>query len=219
MAQTDMLERFKNLQDDYNRLADAHAECSDTVWKLVTARQDLEHNVILYTNAINRYKNLKEKHAGCEQKVKTLEEERNDLSVVNRDQASQIKELEAEVARKDSALADAEQIHEYKKSLSKPFNMVIQAGWGKGLSEGHTDNEMMAILHKAENFDAYSDKKLYPMYDKLFEKEYLYVEKISSGYRHSVFDLLKVHPLPTPSEGTLAPTISKALGGSSLHPN
>ncbi|GKD06927.1 hypothetical protein Tco_1186612, partial [Tanacetum coccineum] len=132
---TDMLERFENLQDDYNRLVNAHAECLDIVQKLVTAHQDLEHNARLYTDAINHYK------------------------------------------------------------------------------------EIMAILRKAESFDAYSDKKLYLIYDKLFEKEYPYVEKISSGYRHSVSDLLKVHPDPAPSEGTSAPTISKALGGSSLPPN
>ncbi|GJV24540.1 hypothetical protein Tco_1377235 [Tanacetum coccineum] len=37
MAQTDMLERFENLLEDYNRLADSHAECSNTVRNLVTA--------------------------------------------------------------------------------------------------------------------------------------------------------------------------------------
>ncbi|GJY49292.1 hypothetical protein Tco_0439248 [Tanacetum coccineum] len=58
----------------------------------------------------------------------------------------------------------------------------------------------MTVLHKAKNFDAYSDKKLYPMYDKLFEKEYPYIEKIASGYHHSVVDLLNVHPDPAHSE-------------------
>ncbi|GKF69298.1 hypothetical protein Tco_0202355, partial [Tanacetum coccineum] len=37
IAQTDMLERFENLLEDYNRLADSHAECSNTVRNLVTA--------------------------------------------------------------------------------------------------------------------------------------------------------------------------------------
>ncbi|GKA70152.1 hypothetical protein Tco_0776216 [Tanacetum coccineum] len=81
--------------------------------------------------------------------------------------------------------------------------MAIQAGWGRGLSEGRDDKEIITILHKAENFDAYSDKKLYPIYDKLFEKEYPYIEKIASGYRHSVVDLLNVHPDPAHSEGIL----------------
>ncbi|GJT05340.1 hypothetical protein Tco_0839802 [Tanacetum coccineum] len=72
-----MLERFENLQNDYDALAETHDECSA----------------------------LKEEHNGCKQRVKTLEDERNSLSVVNRDQASRIQELEAEVARTESALA------------------------------------------------------------------------------------------------------------------
>ncbi|GJU61263.1 hypothetical protein Tco_1243098 [Tanacetum coccineum] len=91
-------------------LADAHAECSDTVWKLVTSCQDLEHNARLYTDAINCYKDLKEEHAGCGQKVKVLEDERNNLSTANKDQSLRIQELEAEIAQKDSALAAAERM-------------------------------------------------------------------------------------------------------------
>ncbi|GJS99311.1 hypothetical protein Tco_0820481 [Tanacetum coccineum] len=251
MAQTDILERFKNLLPDYDTLADTHAECLETVRKLVTAREDLEHNAKLYTNAINRYRAVKEEHAGCGQKVQILENEKNYLSTANHDQAAQIQSLEAELAKKDFALTYAERMlaegakdrekltaqlgqpeidkfdyirkllptvasrllksHEYKESLSEPFNMAIQAGWGKGLSEGCTNKEIMAVLQEFENFDPYSDKKLYPMYDKLFEKEYPYIEKIASGYRHSVADLLKVHPDPAPSEGTSTPTISKSL--------
>ncbi|GJZ98615.1 hypothetical protein Tco_0671068 [Tanacetum coccineum] len=64
MAQTDILERFENLLADYDTLADTHAECSETVWKLVTAREDLEHNAKLYTDAINSYRVVKEEHAG-----------------------------------------------------------------------------------------------------------------------------------------------------------
>nr|GEX22087.1 hypothetical protein [Tanacetum cinerariifolium] len=39
MAQINILERFENLQEDYSKLAETHDECSDTVWKLVTARK------------------------------------------------------------------------------------------------------------------------------------------------------------------------------------
>ncbi|GJX18762.1 hypothetical protein Tco_0221439 [Tanacetum coccineum] len=219
MAQTDILKRFENLQDDYNRLADTHAECPDTVWKLVTARQDLKHNARLYTDVINRYKELKEEHARCEQIVKLLEDERNNLSVVNKDQALKIQELKAEVARKDFALAVAERVsadgamdhQKFVTQLSqeevKKFNCRMRQGVGRGRSE----KEILAALHRAENFDAYYDRKLYPMYDKLFEKEYPYIMKFASGYRHFVTDLLKIHPDPAPSGGTLALTISKPL--------
>ncbi|GKA15209.1 hypothetical protein Tco_0694956 [Tanacetum coccineum] len=47
------------LQRAWFRLADSHTECSDTVWKLVIVRRDLEHNARLYTGAINLYKELK----------------------------------------------------------------------------------------------------------------------------------------------------------------
>ncbi|GKE22571.1 hypothetical protein Tco_1434083, partial [Tanacetum coccineum] len=211
MAQTNMLERFENLLDDCDMFVETHSECSETIRKLVDTRLDLDHNAKLYTNAVSRHHALKEEHMGCEQKVKALEEERNNLSVVNRDQALRIKELEAEVARKDSALAAT------KRTLTEGAKNV-RTGWGKGVSEGHTNKEIMAVLHKAKNFNAYSDKKLYLMYDKLFEKEYPYIEKIASRYRHSVVDLLKVHMDPAPSEGTSAPTISKALGASCAPP-
>ncbi|GKG51222.1 hypothetical protein Tco_0541606, partial [Tanacetum coccineum] len=68
---------FETLYDDYSALVEAHDGCSDTVRKLVTAQQDLEHNPNLYTNISNRFKELKEEHLGCDGKVKVLKEERN----------------------------------------------------------------------------------------------------------------------------------------------
>ncbi|GJT32586.1 hypothetical protein Tco_0923005 [Tanacetum coccineum] len=82
-TKADNLERFENLQDNYTKLAEAHGECSNTVRKLVTARQDLEHNAKLYTNMTDRYKGLKEEHAD---------------------------RLEVELDKKDSALVYAERI-------------------------------------------------------------------------------------------------------------
>ncbi|GJW76373.1 hypothetical protein Tco_0138055 [Tanacetum coccineum] len=102
--------------------------------------------------------------------------------------------------------------------LEKPFNMAIQAEWGEGLSEGLKDEEIMDVLRKDEGFNPYSDKKLYPLYDKLFKKEYPYVEKIANGYHHSVANLMKVHPNPTPSKDTSTPTVSKTLSGSGPPP-
>ncbi|GJW49527.1 hypothetical protein Tco_0090878 [Tanacetum coccineum] len=230
----------------------------EAVRKLVDARLDLEHNDKLYTDAMSHYKTVKEEHAGCVQRIQILENEKNYLSAANHDQAARIHALEAELAKKDSALTYVErmvdegnkereklttqlspaeierfdcirkllptivsrllQSHEYKQSLSEPFNMAIQAGWGKGLSEVRTEEQIMSALSRVKNFDAYSDRKLYPMYDGLFKKEYPYVKKIASGFRHSVADLLKIHHGPALSRGTSAPTISKALDGSS-HPS
>ncbi|GJZ90950.1 hypothetical protein Tco_0662877 [Tanacetum coccineum] len=193
MAQVVILERFENLQDDYTKLAKAHGECSDTVRKLDTTRQDLEHNARLYTDMTDRYKGLKEEHVGYVDKFQALEKEKNELSSINRDQALQIRELEVELAKKYSALVYAERIsaegavekkklvtqlsraeiekfdcirkllpvmvsrllqsHEYKQSISEPFNMAIQARWSKGLAEECFEKDIMAALRRVENFD------------------------------------------------------------------
>ncbi|GJT17872.1 hypothetical protein Tco_0876578 [Tanacetum coccineum] len=149
-----------------------------------------------------------------------LENEKNYLSTANHDQATRIQSLEAELAKKDSALTYAERmLAEGAKDHEK---LTAQLGHAKienfDCIRKLLPTVIMAILHEVENFDPFSDKKLYPMYDKLFEKKYPYVEKISKGYRHSVADLLKVHPDLIPSTGTSTPTISKALGGSGAPP-
>nr|GEV83071.1 hypothetical protein [Tanacetum cinerariifolium] len=131
---------------------------------------------------------------------------------VNKDQALRIKELEDELARKDSALKKMKkfecvckllptvverllQSYEYKQSMYEPFNQAIQAGWGKGLSEERSKEDHLEHMSRMENFDAYVDKKMCVEYDKLFEKRYPYVEKISCGFCYPVSDLLKACPL------------------------
>ncbi|GJZ91707.1 hypothetical protein Tco_0663772 [Tanacetum coccineum] len=194
---------------------EAHAECSETVQKLVTTRLNLEHNAKLYTDAINRLMTVREEHTGLLESERLLAEgagERERLTV----QLGQAEIEKFDCIRKLHLIVVGRLLksHEYKESLSGPFNMAIQAGWGKGLSEGRMNVEIMVALSRVEDFDAYSDKKLYPMYDKLFEKQYPYVQKIARGYRHSVADLLKVYPDPAPSQGTSNPNTSKAFGRS-----
>nr|GEW60310.1 hypothetical protein [Tanacetum cinerariifolium] len=92
------------------------------------------------------------------------------------------------------------QSHEYKKSLSEPLNLAIQAGWAKGLAEEHSEENHLELMSRMENFDAYANKKMYVEYDKLFEKRYPFVEKISRGFRKTISDLLKVYPDSPPPE-------------------
>ncbi|GKE51601.1 hypothetical protein Tco_1486757, partial [Tanacetum coccineum] len=91
--------------------------------------------------------------------------------------------------------------------------------WARDWPRGAPKKRSLLPYIGLKFYDAYSDKKLYPMYDKLFEKEYPYIMMIASGYRHYVADLLKVHPDPAPSGRNSAPAISKELGGSSLPSN
>ncbi|GJW66734.1 hypothetical protein Tco_0121158 [Tanacetum coccineum] len=177
--------RLENLQDDYSTLLETHEGCSNTFRKLVTTCQDLEHNANLYTNMSNRFKELKDEHSGCDGK----------LEVAGKESTERVKEKQKVLVRLGQT--KVEKFNCIRKLLS-----IV----GKGLSLGRTDEEILAVLKDTSNFDAYSNKKLYPMYNKLFEDEYPFVMKIASGYRHSVTDLLKVHPDP-------APAISSALVG------
>nr|GEV06771.1 hypothetical protein [Tanacetum cinerariifolium] len=151
-------------------------ECGETVSKLVQARLDLAPSAHLYTTLSDRYKAVKSEHEGCARQFKVLESRNSGLSQVNKDQALRIKELEDELARKDYAIVYVERLN------------------GKGLSKERSEEDLLVLMSRMEKIDVYADKKMRVEYDKLFEKQYPYVEKISRGFRHPVFDLLKVYP-------------------------
>ncbi|GJY32099.1 hypothetical protein Tco_0415594 [Tanacetum coccineum] len=186
------------------------------------------------------YQQVRGEHAGCAEKLINAERERDELRAVNADQVSQIKELEAELARKDSALVFSDRVsneravenerlvsklgyfekekidsigkllptvvrrllnsHEYKESLSIPFNLAIQAGWAKGLAVKRSEKDLMDVLREVQGFDPYSDTRMAVEYDKLFTKTYPFVEKISGLPRRTVQELLKMYPAPPPQD-------------------
>nr|GEX00578.1 hypothetical protein [Tanacetum cinerariifolium] len=167
IAQTEILERFENLQTDFDRLAESHAKCGDLSRKLVQARLDLTHSSHLYTSLFDRHKALKNKHEGCTGKLKGLENHNRELSQANRDQVLQIKELEAALAQNDFALFYAERINakqaqekERLRSLSEPFNLAIQAGWGKGLAEERSEEDLLELMGRMEGFNVHADTKM-----------------------------------------------------------
>ncbi|GJZ51062.1 hypothetical protein Tco_0605577 [Tanacetum coccineum] len=228
MAQTDILERLENLLDDYDILADTYAESMKEEHARCKQRAKILENEKNYLFAANhdqatRIQALETKLAKKDYALATAErmiangtKEREKLTT----QLSRAEVEKFDCIRKflPTVVSRLLQSHEYNQSLSEPFNVAIQAGWSKGLSGDRTEEQIMSALHRVYNFDAYPNKKLYPMYDKLFENEYPYVMRIASGFCHLVADLLKVHPDPTPSEGISSATISKALAGSS-HPS
>ncbi|GJY61519.1 hypothetical protein Tco_0462176 [Tanacetum coccineum] len=170
LAQTDILERFENLQADFDELAESHSECGDLVGKLVQARLDVMHSFGLYNSPSDRFKALR------------------------------IKELEDELARKDSALVYAERLNgeraqereklvtQLSKTEMEKFDCArkLLPTVGKGLTEERSERDLADLMSRMEGFDVYADTKMKVEYDKLFEKRYPYVEKISRGFRHSV---------------------------------
>ncbi|GJU54525.1 gypsy type transposase [Tanacetum coccineum] len=240
MAQTDALLRFEALYDAHLALKE---RCEDVTRQLVSTRTDFTHVSNLYNTLSSRYQQVRGEHAGCAEKLADAERERDELRAVNADQASHIKELEAELARKDSALVFSDRIsneraaenerlvsqlgflekekidsigkllptvvrrllnsHEYKESLSVPFNLAIQAGWAKGLAMKRSEEDLMDVLREVQGFDPHSDTRMTVEYDKLFTKTYPYVEKISGLPRRTIQELLKMYPAPPPKD---APT-------------
>ncbi|GJZ21064.1 hypothetical protein Tco_0558103 [Tanacetum coccineum] len=208
LAQTDILERFENLQADFGELTESHAECEDLARKLVQARLDLSHTSDLYNSLFDRYKVFKSEHEGCVGKLEGLENHNRELSQMNKDQALRIKELEDTLAKKDYALVYAERINaeraQEKEKLVSQLGRVEMEKFDcickllptvvRRLTEERSEEDLLELMGRMEGFDAYADKKMKVEYDKLFEKQYHHVEKISRGFRHFVSDLLKVYP-------------------------
>ncbi|GJS76733.1 hypothetical protein Tco_0726614 [Tanacetum coccineum] len=173
LAQTDILKRFEHLQTDFDRLAEEHAGCKDTELEDLLAKKD---SALVYAERINAERAL-EKEKLVIQLGKTKMEKFNSIRKLL-----------------PTMVEHLLQSHEYKKSLSEPFNSAIQAGWDKGLTEERSEEDLLELIGRMEGFDVYADKKINVEYNKLFEKLYPYVEKISHGFRHFISDLLKVYP-------------------------
>nr|GEW29972.1 hypothetical protein [Tanacetum cinerariifolium]GEW76820.1 hypothetical protein [Tanacetum cinerariifolium] len=138
-----------------------------------------------------------------------------------------IKELEDALAQKDSDLVYAERINAGQAQENE--RLVSQVG------KVEMENfycirkllptvDLLELMGKMEGFDIHADTRMRVEYEKLFERRYPYVEKISHGFRHSISDLLKVYPDSPPRKQVLthkpsskkAPAISALLGSSLL---
>ncbi|GJT89555.1 hypothetical protein Tco_1078400 [Tanacetum coccineum] len=201
MAQNDALLRFEALYDAHLALKE---RCEDVTRQFVSTRTDFTHVSNLYNTLSNRYQQVRGEHAGCAEKLINAERERDELRAVNADQASHIKELEAGLARKDSALVFSDRIsneravenerlmsklgylekektdsigkllptivrrllnsHEYKESLSIPFNLTIQAGWAKGLDVKRSEGDLMDVLREIFGLPRRTVQELLKMY-------------------------------------------------------
>ncbi|GKD93149.1 hypothetical protein Tco_1372986 [Tanacetum coccineum] len=201
LAQTDALLRFEARYDAHSALKE---RCEDVTKQLVSTRTDFTHASNLYNTLSNRYQQVRGEHAGCAEKLINAERERDELRVVNIDQDSQIKELEAELARKDSALVFSDRVsneraveneklvsklgyfekekidsigkllptvvrrllnsHEYKESLSIPFNLAIQVGWAKGLAVKRSEKDLMDVLREISGLPRRTVQEILKMY-------------------------------------------------------
>ncbi|GKC04412.1 hypothetical protein Tco_0996022, partial [Tanacetum coccineum] len=126
LAQTEILERFEQIQASFDELAETHAGCEDTVRQLLDAREISQLNSRLYLDVSERFRKFKNDHAGCPDRIRFLEDRNNELSQVNNEQSLQIKELEDLLAKKDYALVYAERIN--SERAQEKEKLVTQLG-------------------------------------------------------------------------------------------
>ncbi|GKD99983.1 hypothetical protein Tco_1387967, partial [Tanacetum coccineum] len=91
---------------------------------------------------------------------------------------------------------------EYKKSLSDVFNLAITAGWSEGVKAACSEEEAEAFLATTVDYDPACKTTFMSEFDSLFNKSYLYVEKLVESFRLPLGDLQNMWP-----EGT-RPTLS-----------
>ncbi|GKE01566.1 hypothetical protein Tco_1389549 [Tanacetum coccineum] len=255
MAQAHALSQFESLYDNHHALQESFEA---TRSQLVRTREDFNVVQIFYNTLSEKHRKLREEHAPCSEGLAVVRAEKDSLVATNAEQALRIKELEqqlksadevhssavknleSQLAQKDSALVYAERVsgerlseneklraqlvfaqkektdaimklfptvverllqsHEYKQSLSVPFNYALQTGWGQGLAEERSEEELRKIMMRMNGFDPYSDKKMSAEYERLFSKTYSYVDRISHLSEKPMQDLLKLHPAPPPRD-------------------
>ena len=279
MAQAHALSQFESLYVAHHALQDQNAQL---ISHAARARQEFNTVQDFYNTLSERNTKLREEHALCAERYSALREEKEVLEAINASQDLRVKELEQQlagereahsvamkdlerqIAEKDSAvvyneriarerLSDNERLrmqvvaaqkekndaisklfptvferllrsHEYKESVAVPFNYALQTGWGQGLSEGKTEEELRGVMMRMRNFDAYSDKKMNAEFDRLFSKTYPYVDRIVRNAEKPVQELLKLHPNPPPRDApkagsggvTFAPKLVRAAEAAQL---
>nr|GEV59823.1 transposase (putative), gypsy type [Tanacetum cinerariifolium] len=78
---------------------------------------------------------------------------------------------------------------ENKKSLSVIFNLAIAAGWSKGVKAACFEEEAEAFLAATADYDPACKTTFMSEFDFLFNKIYLYVEKLAESFRLPLGDL------------------------------
>ncbi|GKA01744.1 hypothetical protein Tco_0674409 [Tanacetum coccineum] len=215
---------YNTLSERHKKLREEHAHCFEG---LVIVRA--EKDSLMATNAEQalwikeleqQLKSADEVHSSA---VKNLEGQlaQKDYALVyaeriSGERLSENEELRAQLAFAQKEKTDAIrkllptvverllQSHEYKQSLSVPFNYALQTGWGQGLAEERSEKELHKIMMRMNGFDPYSDKKMNTEYERLFSKTYSYVDRISHLSEKPVQDLLKLHPAPPPRDAPKA---------------
>ncbi|GKE29176.1 hypothetical protein Tco_1444560 [Tanacetum coccineum] len=211
MAQAYALCQFESLYDTHHALQES---LETTRGQLVRTREDFNVVQNFYNTLSENHRKLREEHAPCSEGLAIIKELEQQLKGADEVHSSAVKDLENQLAQKDSALVYAERIS--SKKLSENEGLKAQLDFAqkektravrellptvvKRLAEGRSEKELHQIMIRMNGFDPYSDKKMTAEYKRLFSKTYPYVDHISHLSEKTVQDLLKLHPAPPPKD-------------------
>ncbi|GJW99380.1 hypothetical protein Tco_0183294 [Tanacetum coccineum] len=171
--QANTLLRFEALKEQHADLAYAHESCKDVKVRYKECKKELATVQSAYDE---------------KDRLKELEEEKKEADQLNSSQADRIKQLEEALKQSE---ADAHQLRikkeryasaEYKRSLGEVFSLAVGKGFMDGIPIGREDADIQAILKATPNVDLASSDIFMDAYEKLFDRRYLYVDKVARMY-------------------------------------
>ncbi|GJW08475.1 hypothetical protein Tco_1570898 [Tanacetum coccineum] len=227
MAQAHTLCQFESLYDTHHALQES---LETTRSQLVRTRKDFNVVQNFYNTLSERHRQLREEHAQCSEGLAVVQAEKDSLMATNAEQAlrmkeleqklksvdevhsSAVKDLESQLAQKDSALVYAERIS--GERLSENEELRAQLTFAQ---KEKTDAikkllpTVVGVSYRAMNTNKVSPflstsrskldgGKMNAEYERLFSKTYPYVDRISHLSEKPVQDLLKLHPAPPPRD-------------------
>nr|GEV82177.1 hypothetical protein [Tanacetum cinerariifolium] len=108
-------------------------------------------------------------------RVEELEDEKKEAKQLSIEQADHIKHL------KEALKQSEEDAHQLRLD-SEVFSLAVGKGFIDGLFVGRKNEDVQAILKATPSIDPTSSNTFMEEYNKLFDKRYLHVEKVTRAY-------------------------------------
>nr|GEU67160.1 hypothetical protein [Tanacetum cinerariifolium] len=150
-------------------------------------------------NVLHRFEALKQQHSDLEYTHSPTETEAQQLRADKQRYA--VEAGRGEMVRQQimneylpTFVRRLHQSAEYKRSLGEVFSLAVGKGFIDGVSIGRGDADVRAILEANPNVDLAASDTFMDAYEKLFDRRYLYVEKVSRMYLLDPSNLQNIMP-------------------------
>nr|GEW29323.1 hypothetical protein [Tanacetum cinerariifolium] len=179
------------LTKEHADLVQAHESCKDVKTHYKECKKEFAKIQSAYDETVSAYDQLSNNYDGALTRVKNLQD--------------RLEEMEKEKKETEE---------KYVVEAGKGKCLVVGKGFIDGLYVGRKDEDVQAILKDTPGVDPTSSDTFMGEYNKLFDKRYPYVDKVTRSYLHDPTGLQNVMPDgtgPTPGQGPRdTPTASYA---------